>query len=95
MNILFWIMVTIGGMNSIVIIVMAVMWLFPRCDWCHKRYYIWSSTSSFQNVFCSYRCNYWDMRDYIATNLNVDLIEIDDYMSQRGYPHPEVMEVMK
>ena len=87
--------VVIAIFNLTVLAIMAIRYLFPRCDWCHKRYYLRSSTSSFQNVFCSYRCNYWDMRDYIAVNVGVDISEIDDYMAKRGYPHPEVMEVLK
>ena len=70
---------------------MAWHYVFSRCEWCHKRYIRWTSTSSCRNVFCSYRCNYWDMRGYLAEEMHLDIAEVEQYMSRRGYAHPDLI----
>ncbi len=44
-----------------------------------------------QNVFCSYRCNYWDMRGYLAEEMHLDIAEVEQYLSRRGYAHPDLI----
>jgi len=68
-------------------------WCMRRCDWCHKLYLVWSSSSSSQNVFCSYKCNYWDLRGYLAEKMHIDIAEVEDYLSRHGYVHPDYVEV--
>ena len=66
-----------------------------ECEWCHRRYIVWTSNSSCKNVFCSYTCNYWDLRSYLAEEMDIDIAEVDAYLSRRGYIHPDLMEVKR
>jgi len=87
-----WLLVIWTTVNLSFLSLMMINYAHPMCDWCHRRYWIWSSNSSFQNVFCSYRCNYWDLRAFLAESGPMELLEADDYLSRRGYVHPDLVE---
>ena len=68
---------------------------FVKCDWCSKRYWYGRSTSSFPFVFCSYRCNFWDMRDFMATQTPADLADVEQVLARRGWIHPDHVSEVK
>jgi hypothetical protein len=93
-----WLWLTIGGWTAINLgILVWLGWHFgrPTCDWCGRRYWFWSSTSGFPQVFCSYRCNFWDMRDFIAMKAELDIGEVEEMLGRRGWVHPDKLEVAK
>ena len=81
--------------NATVLLWIVAQYGFPKCDWCHRRYWFRSSSSSFPYVFCSYRCNYWDMRDFIASRAELDIGEVEEMLGRRGWIHPDRLEVVK
>ena len=82
-------------LNLVIVLWGLSHYIFPKCDWCKRRYCSWLSTSSFQNVFCSYRCNFWDMQDYIAHEAKLDIEDVGDMLSKRGWIHPDMIKGRK
>jgi len=89
---MWWIIGVSVGMTNLLLVTWGLShYIFPRCDWCKRRYCSWLSTSSFQYVFCSYRCNYWDMRDYIVHSAELDVGDVEEMLGRRGWIHPDLV----